>query len=105
MSDDAPRFGHEYEYTALRPIPVGGVLAYNPGDGVPAANVKEQGYQVGVDVARAGTAKEADMLPADPASLKGQALEDALDGAGLPKDGTADEKRQRLAGHQSGQPA
>jgi hypothetical protein len=34
--------------------------------------------------------------------LKGQALDDALEAAGLPKSGTADEKRRRLADHQSG---
>jgi hypothetical protein len=36
--------------------------------------------------------------PADePEELKGQALDDALEAAGLSKSGTADEKRQRLA--------
>lgn len=65
MPDDAPRFGHDYEYTALRPLDVGGVLAYNAGDGVPAANVKEQGYVEGEDVAKAGTAKEKKLLPSD----------------------------------------
>jgi hypothetical protein len=35
----------------------------------------------------------------DPANLKGKALEDALDAHGLSKDGTADEKRARLADH------
>ena len=34
---------------------------------------------------------------------KGQALDDALTEAGLPKTGTADEKRQRLAEHESQQ--
>jgi hypothetical protein len=33
------------------------------------------------------------------AGLKGQALDAALDKASLPKDGTADEKRARLAEH------
>lgn len=32
-----------------------------------------------------------------PSELKGQALEDALDAAGLPKTGSADDKRARLA--------
>ncbi len=32
---------------------------------------------------------------------KGQALDEALDAAGLPKDGTADEKRARLADWQA----
>lgn len=36
--------------------------------------------------------------PAD--ELKGAALDDALEAAGLPKSGTADEKRARLAEHQ-----
>ena len=39
-----------YEYVALQPITAGGVLAYNVGDFVPAANVEEQGYEVGVQV-------------------------------------------------------
>lgn len=36
----------------------------------------------------------------DAAELKGKALDEALDAAGLAKTGTADEKRQRLADHQ-----
>lgn len=36
---------------------------------------------------------------AEPVELKGAALEEALTEAGLPKTGTADEKRQRLAEH------
>ncbi len=32
--------------------------------------------------------------------LKGQALDDALEAAGLPKTGSADEKRARLAEHE-----
>jgi hypothetical protein len=35
------------------------------------------------------------------AELKGQALDDALDAAGLSKSGTADEKRARLAEHEA----
>lgn len=42
---------------------------------------------------------------AAPDDLKGQALDDALDAAGLSKQGTAAEKRQRLADHQAGTPA
>lgn len=38
----------------------------------------------------------------DSGGLKGQALDDALDAAGLTKTGTADEKRQRLADYQAG---
>lgn len=34
--------------------------------------------------------------------LKGAALDEALEAAGLPKTGTADEKRARLAEHQAG---
>jgi len=37
----------------------------------------------------------------DAEELKGKALDDALDGAGLSKSGSADEKRQRLAEHQA----
>lgn len=40
-----------YEFVALQPITVGGVLAYNVGDFVPAANVEEQGYVIGEQVA------------------------------------------------------
>lgn len=40
--------------------------------------------------------------PTPPApDLAGQALDDALKAAGLPRSGTADEKRQRLADHQT----
>lgn len=35
--------------------------------------------------------------------LKGTALDEALDAAGLPKTGSADEKRARLAEHAAGQ--
>lgn len=34
-------------------------------------------------------------------ALKGKALDDALEAAGLPKSGTADEKRARLAEHEA----
>jgi hypothetical protein len=45
-------------------------------------------------------ALEADAsTPDDPSELKGKALDDALDANGLSKDGTADEKRARLAEH------
>ena len=37
----------------------------------------------------------------DAEELKGKALDDALDSAGLSKSGSADEKRQRLAEHQA----
>lgn len=38
----------------------------------------------------------------DPESLKGKALDDALEAAGLDTGGTAAEKRQRLVDHQAG---
>lgn len=38
-----------------------------------------------------------------PAGLKGAALDEALEAAGLPKSGTADEKRARYAEHLAGQ--
>jgi hypothetical protein len=41
----------------------------------------------------------------NPGELKGKELDEALDAAGLPKNGTADEKRQRLADHTSADPA
>lgn len=37
----------------------------------------------------------------DPEELKGEALDAALEDAGLPKSGSADEKRARLAEHQA----
>lgn len=37
-----------------------------------------------------------------PSVLKGAALDEALEAAGLPKSGTADEKRARYAGHLAG---
>lgn len=36
-----------------------------------------------------------------PVDLRGKALDSALEAAGLPKNGTADEKRQRLTDHQA----
>jgi len=39
------------DYVALTSIYHGGVYAYHAGDAVPAANVNEQGYEVGVQVA------------------------------------------------------
>lgn len=39
--------------------------------------------------------------PIDTGEIKGAALDQALEDAGLPKTGTADEKRQRLAEHLS----
>jgi len=66
-----------YEYVALEPITWGGVLAYNPGDFVPAANVEANGYEVGVQVARRDsipdpvpvdeTAPVGDVTPPNPA--------------------------------------
>lgn len=41
--------------------------------------------------------------PSDAAELKGKDLAAALDEAGLPKTGSADEQRQRLADHQAAQ--
>lgn len=43
--------------------------------------------------------------PDDAAELKGTALDDALDDAGLLTTGTADEKRARLAAHLAQPPA
>lgn len=40
--------------------------------------------------------------PVDPAELKGKDLDAALEKAGLSKDGTAEEKRTRLAEHVTG---
>lgn len=96
---EVPTFSHPYEYTALRPIEHGNARAFNPGDGVPADHVERLGLEVGVDVAKAGSKAETAAMPVDPQALKGQALEQALADASLPTDGTAEEKRQRLAEH------
>lgn len=40
----------DYPYRALVPISHGGVMAYQPGDLVPAENVADNGYEVGVQV-------------------------------------------------------
>jgi hypothetical protein len=42
--------------------------------------------------------------PAASGELKGKALDEALDAAGLPKTGSADDKRARLAEHTQSQP-
>lgn len=55
------------EYVALQPIDHNGVRAYNPGDRVPVDNVKTHGYEVGVQVALAGTTDATAITPpADP---------------------------------------
>lgn len=53
------------------------------------------------EAALAGTAEETGEAPTGDGGepLKGQALDDALDAAGLSKAGTVDEKRARLAAH------
>ena len=63
-----------------------------------------KGGEVHVDAAETEHAEQAtDGTPVPgsetAAELKGQALDDALEAAGLPKSGTADEKRARLAEH------
>lgn len=40
----------DYEFTALHPISVAGVLAFNTGDLVPSGHVESLGLEVGVDV-------------------------------------------------------
>lgn len=54
---------------------------------------RDRGWETPDDIAaRAGAEAE---------ELKGKALDDALDAAGLSKSGTADEKRDRLAEHEA----
>lgn len=53
------------DYVALQPITTAsGALAHNPGDPVPAANVEQQGYVVGEQVAEAGSAEADEALRA-----------------------------------------
>ena len=40
----------DYEFVALHPISVGGVLAFNTGDLVPAGHLETLGLEVGVSV-------------------------------------------------------
>lgn len=49
-------------YVALVPIDHGGVRAYAPGDPVPAANVEANGYEVGTQVAEAGSDQAVEAL-------------------------------------------
>ena len=58
------------------------------------AELEQQYVDRGFEVTARATAPES-------SELKGAALDDALDAAGLPKSGTADEKRARLAEHQA----
>jgi membrane-bound lytic murein transglycosylase B len=60
-------------------------------------NPRTGGVQSVPDVL-AGFMKQRGWVPAQ-SDLKGAALDEALEKAGLPKTGTADEKRARLAEH------
>lgn len=55
------------QFVALIPIDHGNARAYNPGDPVPADNVRLHKYEVGVQVAKAGTkaAEQAAEAPED----------------------------------------
>jgi hypothetical protein len=54
---------------------------------------RDRGWETPEDIAaRAGAEAE---------ELKGKALDEALESAGLSKSGTADEKRERLADHEA----
>lgn len=54
---------------------------------------RDRGWETTEDIAaRAGAEAE---------ELRGKALDEALEGAGLSKSGTADEKRDRLADHEA----
>jgi hypothetical protein len=66
----------------------------------PSLTVPEElrdGDPVAVDVDAAQAKADADANAADDTELKGAALDEALEALSLPKTGTADEKRQRLA--------
>jgi hypothetical protein len=70
----------------------------NAKDGVPDYKGGELGGAVdGAPVPEEGAGAAADEQAAT--ELKGAALDDALEAAGLSKSGTADEKRARLAEH------
>ncbi len=70
MADDTARFSHTYEYTALVPIDIDGVRAFNPGDGVPAGHVTDLSLEVGGQVVKAGTAKDTRLAATDPPAGK-----------------------------------
>jgi hypothetical protein len=56
----------EPEYVAIAPIDFGNARAFNPGDPVPAANVKAHGYVVGEQVAKVGTRAAEKAVEPDP---------------------------------------
>ena len=71
---------------------------------------KEFAVGLGLDVLESEPAVDAAGRPLGPrqaaeppSELKGAELDAALDAAGLPKTGSADEKRQRLADHNADQ--
>jgi len=53
-----------YEYIAIQSISAGNVIAYQPGDPVPADNVKDLDYEIGVQVVLRKDYKPSDDLPA-----------------------------------------
>lgn len=74
---------------------------YGAGSALPEDPVDPGGDLSGAPAAEVLTEHSGDAE--EPVELKGQALDDALEEAGLPKTGTADEKRERLAAHQAEQ--
>lgn len=60
--------------------------------------VGEVSYQTAMDMVQHGHAELVDFVVED-GVLRGAALDQALEEAGLPKGGTADEKRARLEDH------
>jgi hypothetical protein len=77
-------------------------LTVEPGDVVEVPDDRYEGY-VPDEAHRSGTAIPWSEIeaPIDTGEIRGAALDKALEDAGLPKTGTADEKRQRLAEHLS----
>jgi hypothetical protein len=75
-------------YVALVPIDHGGVRAYAPGDPVPAANVEANGYEVGAQVAEAGSDQAVEALRALgilPPEAEEPTLPDGADETGGPE--------------------
>jgi len=89
----------ENTLVATEPLFIGRYRAHNAGDVVPAENVERHGWSAKVAPATTTAAVEATgtPIPQAIADLRGPALDEALERAGQPKTGTADEKRARLA--------
>ena len=79
-----------YEYIAIQSISVGNVIAYQPGDPVPADNVRELGYKIGVQVALRKDYKPKDGQPlgTDAIGVRGELPANLRGGPDKPADET-----------------